>query len=55
MPSTPGSASASHNGDHSDPGEAKILSTPILPKTRSMVWAPVKPLVCIISLSFEVF
>jgi hypothetical protein len=47
MPSTPGSASASQTGDHSDPGDAKIFSTPILARTRSIDCAPVNPLVWI--------
>src|SRR5580765_8244870 len=55
MPSTPGSARASHTGDHSEPGDAKIFSTPIFASTRNIVWAPVSPLVWIMQFSSSGF
>src|SRR4030095_10093204 len=45
-------AKASHTGDHSDPGEAKILSSPICESTRNRVSAPVRPSVSIMTISF---
>src|SRR4029450_7885007 len=45
-------AKASHTGDHSDPGEAKIRSTPICESTRKRVSAPVSPSVSIMTISF---
>src|SRR4029450_4171183 len=45
-------AKASHTGDHSDPGEAKILSTPMWESTRKSVSAPVRPSVSIMTISF---
>src|SRR5262249_45614896 len=44
-------AKASHTGDHSEPGEAKIRSTPICESTRNNVSAPVRPSVSIMAIS----
>src|SRR4030095_3995433 len=45
-------AKASQTGDHSDPGEAKIRSTPICESTRKRVSAPLSPSVSIMTISF---
>ena len=42
-----GLASASHTGDHSEPGEAKMRSTPMPDRTRRNASAPVSPLTSI--------
>ena len=46
-----GLASASQTGDHSEPGEAKIRSTPIPANTRKNASAPVSPLTSIMFVS----
>ena len=42
-----GLANASHTGDHSEPGDAKIRSTPMPDRTRKKASAPVSPLTSI--------